>query len=454
MMFKKALSLLLITAMIISLLAGCSSSSSEKDEVNAPSGSSSSSSEKDGANEPAQDLSYEVKEPIEIEWWHSLESQYNDLIEEVIEKFNASGTNVKVTPVYQGSYSDLNEKLIAAQAANAMPAITVANTPYVAEYGDSGLCEVLDPYIKATGFDIDDFGKGLIEASSYDNKQVSLPFLISTQIMYYNKDMADAENIKLPETWDDMDEFINTVAKVNGGTTERYATAFPGWDHWYYETFFLNRGVEIINKDNETDLNSDIALDTASAMQKWCQDGKASWFYGKGASTNMRQGFFDGQYFSVIHTSSLYNMYVDKCDFEVGMHYLPGDNTRNSEIGGCVLLIPSKNSQEVKNAAWEFLQFLTGKEVNMLWAEKTGYMPTRNSVLDTEEGEAFLEEKPAFNAIFDHLDNIYPRIQHPAVSQVVKIWKETMAKNIIEGGDMNEALNEAKVLIDEVLEEY
>ena len=71
----------------------------------------------------------------------------------------------------------------------------MANTPYVAEYGAGGLTEDLTPYIQATGFEIDDFGKGMVDASSYDGKQVALPFLISTQIMYYNKDMADAEGI-------------------------------------------------------------------------------------------------------------------------------------------------------------------------------------------------------------------------------------------------------------------
>lgn len=397
---------------------------------------------------------YEVTEPIEIEWWHALESHYDDLIVEVIDRFNATGTNVTVIPVYQGSYSDLNEKLIAAQVAGTLPGLTVANTPYVAEYGNSGVCEVLDPYIKATNFDINDFGEGLIKASSFNNEQVSLPFLISTQIMYYNVDMQEAENIKLPNTWDEMDDFMNAAAKISGGETQRYATSFPGWDHWYFETFFLNRGVEIITEDNVTDLNSDLAVETASAMQKWVDDGKATWAYGSDGSTNMRQSFFDEKNFSVIHTSSLYNMYVDNCDFEVGMHYLPGDKTRNSEIGGNVMLIPAKNSQEVKNAAWEFLQFVTSKDVNMLWAEETGYMPTRNSVLSTEEGENFLAEKPAFQTIFDHLDNIYPRIQNPAVSQVVLVWRETMAKTIIEGGDMKTSLDEAKVLIDEALAEY
>jgi multiple sugar transport system substrate-binding protein len=135
------------------------------------------------------------------------------------------------------------------------------------------------------------------------------------------------------------------------------------------------------------------------------------------------------------------------------MHYLPGNLTRDSEIGGCVLLIPAKNSQEVKNAAWKLLTYLTGKDVNMLWARETGYMPTRNSVTLTAEGKAFLAEKPAFKAVFDNLDHIYPRIQHPAYSALSKIWMQEMAKVIIEGGDVASAMQKASKLIDEALQD-
>jgi len=398
---------------------------------------------------------YAVKAPIKIQWWHALEAQYAPLIEKVVADFEKQNPNIDVEAVYQGSYADLNEKLIAAQAAGTtLPAVTVANTPYIAAYGDSGLCEVLDPYIKATGFDIQDFGAGLRVASSFKGKQVSLPFLISTQIIFYNKDMADAEKIKLPETWAEMDEFMKKASKVANGVTQRYATVIPGWDQWYFEPFYLNAGVNIVNSDNQTtDLGSAKAVDIAKKLKQWCDEKKAYWAYGKDASGIMRQNFIDGKTFSVIHTTSLYNMYASTCKFKVGMAYLPGNQTRESEIGGCVLLIPSKNKQEVKNAGWKLLTYLTGKEVNMLWAKETGYMPTRNSVTLTSEGKAFLAEKPAFKAVFDNLDHINPRIQHPAYSALAKVWMQEMAKVIIEGGDVSSSMQKASKLIDEALQD-
>ncbi len=130
-------------------------------------------------------VSYEVTEPITIEWWHALEQQYWPLVEEIVGDFNNSDSLVTVEAKYIGNYATVNETLVAAHAAGSgLPALTVANTPYVAEYGKGGLTEDLTPYIQATGYDIDDFGEGMIAATSYEGKQVTLPFLISTQVIY------------------------------------------------------------------------------------------------------------------------------------------------------------------------------------------------------------------------------------------------------------------------------
>lgn len=446
---KKVLSLFMATALLVLTMAGCSGGSTGTTPTPAAPAPSSEAPEAPKAD-PAK---YAVTEPIEIEFWHALENQYQPTIDKIVADFESQNPNIKVNVIYQGSYTELNEKLIAAQAAGTtLPAVTAANTPYVAEYGASGMCEPLDDYILNTGFEIDDFGKGLVASTQFDSKQVCLPFLISTQVMYYNKTMADAEGITMPEKISEMDDFMQKAAKVNNGVTERYATVIPGWDQWYFETFYLNQGVKLVNDDMlSTDLDSEKSLAIAEQFKKWCDDGVAYWAYGTDASNIMRQNFIDGKAFSVMHTSSLYNTYVDKCDFEVGMHYYPGDITRNSEVGGSVLLIPAKLDQKVKNAGWQLLSFLCSKDVNMIWASETGYMPTRNSVLSTEDGKKFLEEKPAFKAIFDNLDTINPRIQHPAYSTFSKIWMETMGKAIIEKGDVTTSMKDAVVKMNEVL---
>lgn len=452
-MKKRLLMLLVLSLSIISLMACGNKEDNDKE---------SAGTVENGDNEPSEETEavdasqYEVTEPITITWWHALEDQYSGVVEKVVSDFNDSQDLITVEAEYVGNYSDVNEALVAAHAAGTgLPAVTVANTPYVAEYGASGLTEELEPYMAATGMDINDFGLGLVNASSFEGKQVSLPFLISTQIMYYNKDMADDLGVTIPTQFSEMEEFFEKVSEVDGnGNTSVYGTIIPGWDQWYFETFYLNNGVNIINEDGiSTDLDSEKAIETAKALQSWCDKGYAYWASGEDASSIMRQNFIDGNAFSVLHTTSLYDTYVDLCDFEVGMAWLPGGETHNSEIGGSILLIPSKNDQATKNAGWQFMSYLTSEEVNMTWAKETGYMPTRKSVLETDEAKAFLEEKPAFEAIFDNIDLINPRIQHPTWTQLVDVWKSYMAETIIEGLDMEEQMTYMAEEITELLED-
>ncbi len=458
---KKMMAVALTAAMGASLLSGCSGGGSTGgaavQQTQAAAESAGGSSAGGGQEAQAADASmYEVTEPITIQWWHALEDQYSQTVDEVVKGFNESQDLITVEPVYIGSYSQLNEALVAANAAGTgLPAITVTNTPYVAEYGAGGLTEVLDPYIQASGYDVADFGAGMLEAGKYDSKQMCLPFLISTQVVYYNKGMADELGVTIPEKWTDMDEFLEKVAIVNNGTTERYGTVVPGWDQWYFETFYLNNGIKLVNDDMiSTDLDNQAAVDMVYKFKEWCDKGLIYWANGADASSIMRQNFIDGKTFSVLHTSSLYNTYVDKCDFEVGMAWLPGsDTSKNQEIGGSMLLIPSKNDQATKNAGWQFMMYLCGKDVNMKWAKETGYMPTRNSVLKTEEGVKFLEEKPAFQCIFDNLDLIKPRISHPGWNQMVTIWKNYMAEMMIEDVDIPSKIEDMVEEINEVLED-
>ena len=429
------------------VMTACSGGSTGKANTTASSAAS-------AAPETVDPSKYEVTEPITITWWHALESQYDELVADVVKKFNATQNLITVEAQYNGSYKDINEALVAAHAAGTgLPAVAVANTDYVASYGDSGLYENLDPYIAGTGYDVDDFSAGLLLSSQHEGKQVALPFLHSTQVIYYNKTMADENGWTIPEKIQDFTPFLAEIHSKKG----IYGTVVPGWDQWYFETLYLNEGVQIITGDNDCDLNGDAALGVTKMIKGWCDAGDAYFAAGTDASATMRQNFYDQKTFSVMHTSSLYNNYVSKCpDFEVGMAWYPAATTgdKNSEVGGCVLGIPSKNDQATKNAAWQFLQFLCGKEVNMEWAEGTGYLPTRNSVLNTEEGKKFLEKKPAFQCIFDNLNLINPRIQNAAWSELATTWKNYMEIIMNQGGDITSDSNDMVTEINEILEDH
>ena len=404
---------------------------------------------------------YDVTEPITIKWWHAHESRYEEHLNWMVNKFNAeNGMGITVEPVYIGGYSELNTQFIAAAAAGTgtVPALVTCNTSYPASYGKDGLCEVLDPYIEAFDYDVEDFGEGLVASTSYDGEQIALPYLISTQVMYYDKTAAEAEGITMPKTFDEIEAFLEKATLFNeDGTTKRYGTVFGGWDYWYYEMLFKNNGVETVLADGTTDVNSPKSVEITTKMKEWIDKGYAYYAYGSGASTNMRELFWTSQgAFSVFHTSSLYDTYVEKAGdkFEVGMCWLPGssDGTSfKSEVGGSAILIPAAASQAEKNAAWQFLMFMTSPEINLYWADKTGYFPTRQSVQGTAEYEEYLTRKPAMVDVVSMAGWINPRNQHPAYDTCANLWETALYDIFNNDAPIQETLDQLAVEIQENL---
>lgn len=401
---------------------------------------------------------YAVDEPITITWWHAHEDQLIEYLDYMVEQFHASQDLITVDPVYIGSYGEINTQLIAAVASGDVPALSTANTSYPAAYGAAGIAEILDPYIEAFDFDIQDFGEGLIASTSYEGQQVALPYLISTQVMYYNQDQATAEQITMPKTFDEIEAFLEKATIFNeDGTTKRYGTVFVGWDYWYYETLYKNNGVWTVLDDETTDINSEMSIYITSKIKEWIDKGYAYYAYGTAASANMRQLFWDGGAFSVFHTSSLYDTYVEQADFEVGMAWLPGNNAGDSfisEVGGAAILIPANATQRQKNAAWQFLMFMASPEINLYWADKTGYFPTRASVMGTPEYEEYLERKPAMKDIVAMGSWINPRNQHPAYDSIGNEWRHALVRIFNEGAPVEQTLNNLAEDIQEILEDF
>ena len=410
---------------------------------------------------------YDVTEPITIKWWHAHEAQFDPQIEYMVNKFNTENQfGIKVEPVYKGAYAEIHTAFIAADAAETVPALVCCNTSYPASYGAAGLCEVLDPYIEAFDYDVADFGEGLIASTSYDDEQICLPYLISTQCMYYNKTALEAEGLEMPKTFDEIEAFLEKATIFNeDGTTARYGTVFGGWDYWYHEMLFKNNGVQIVTEDGKTDVNSEMSVLLNTKIKEWIDKGYAYYAYGTGASSNMRDLFVAGGAMSVFHTSSLYTTYTSKVDayyaenpenaFEVGMAWLPGGNdgvSFKSEVGGAAIFIPAKASQAEKNAAWQFMMFMASPEINLYWSDNTGYLPTRASVTSLPEYTEYLERKPAMNAVIEMASWINPRNQNPAYDACGNLWRAALASIYNDGAPVQETLDQLAVEIQEKLD--
>ncbi|MCF2941825.1 extracellular solute-binding protein [Paenibacillus alkaliterrae] len=111
---------------------------------------------------------------------------------------------------------------------------------------------------------------------------------------------------------------------------------------------------------------------------------------------------------------------------------------------GCQLVMTSKSTKEEKEAAWEFITWMTSKENTTYQHKHVGYLPTRMSAVESDELKAHFAEYPQFKVAVDQLEYARPRPMENAYPEVAKIVKDAIQKAIIEPDTSpQEALNEA-----------
>ena len=99
-------------------------------------------------------------------------------------------------------------------------------------YAAEGVLENLDPYVEASGYNLEDYWPGLLDSAMFEGAHYGFPRDIEVNILYYNKDLFDAAGIDYPTdawTWDDLQAAAEALTvKDASGNTETYALAMEG----------------------------------------------------------------------------------------------------------------------------------------------------------------------------------------------------------------------------------
>ena len=183
--------------------------------------------------------------PVTIEFWHSMGSTTGELIQEIVDEFNASQDEVYVEAIYQGDYTTAGTKLQAAVSGGNAPQVAQIEITSVGMYANAGMLLDLMPFAENDPeFDLDGFYDGVMDFSYYDDQLISLPNGRSVPVLYYNADAFEAAGLGAPETWEDMR--AAATALTGDGT---YGFGLPVGDSWYYLAMVLTAGGQIYNEE-------------------------------------------------------------------------------------------------------------------------------------------------------------------------------------------------------------
>ncbi|MGI5888988.1 MAG: ABC transporter substrate-binding protein [Oscillospiraceae bacterium] len=423
MKFARKTAALILAAIMALSLFGCSSGGSE------------SSSGQSGSSDSAVDL----------EVWYAISGNSGETFVSMAEEFDNSNDNISLELSYSGNSSDTATKVSAALLSGDAPdvALMYAGPLYTGGRDDFTMQEL----IKDEDFNADDIYSGMWDYCSYMDKGIcAVPFGISTQIMYYNKDLVEAAGIDMtnpPETWDEFLEVAETCMEYGKANVSDDTIGFDTTDSaWLFKSMLKQNGCDIIETSDGT-ITADFADDAAVEVADYWKSLVDAGVMPAGEHSNAENKFLAGTCAFIAASSNRISRWEGATTFEIGAIEMPSFGEKSLALGGNVLVILTDDETKV-NAAWEFIKAMTTTENNIKFSLATGYLPIRKSAVESSEAQQAITENEMYGIAFKQLDyawSYYHFEQMGTMDSLMRSSLDQIEKGV--GGTTQEVLESA-----------
>jgi multiple sugar transport system substrate-binding protein len=364
--------------------------------------------------------------PTEIAVWHGYQDTEGEVFKGLIDQYNKDHPDVKVSELYSSNDLVL-QKVLTAVRGNSAPDVAymfgswspnIAKIPQVVDMKD----EVSKPDWKW-----DDFYQAERDATKVGDKVVGVPALVDNLAIVYNKKLFADAGVAPPTpdwTWDD---FRAAAAKLTDPAKGQFGWLIPADGSedtvWHYIPMLWEAGGNILTPDNaKAAFNSEAGVKALTTLQQMAVDDKS--LYLDTTNENGPKLMNSGKIAMLVtgpwDLSSL-------SDIDYGVQVMPtyaGSNGGHQTIAGPDNWVVFNNGDKRKQAAIDFVKWLTAPEQVKAFSLGTGDLPIRASVGDDksvlDELNKNVPGTAEFVANLKNVKTVRPQVeQYPAVSEAL-----------------------------------
>ena len=384
---RKILSLILALVLCLATFAGCGSGSAFADfEV--------------------PEEGFDTTTPITIKFYHTMGANLREVLDRYIVEFNKIYPNITVEHEQVGGYDDVRDQIKTEITVGNQPNIAYCYPDHVALYNMAQAVQTLDSLIASdkeitradgttetlglTQAQIDDFIQGYYnEGKEFgDDRMYTLPLSKSTEVLYYNKTFFDKHNLKVPTTWDEMEEVCKKIKVIDPDSIPLGYDSEANWFITMCEqsgSDYTSAGDDHFIFDNETNYAF------VKRFREWYQKGYVTTQELSGGYTSelftKKESEAGNSYMSIGSSAGATHQRPDKVDekypFDVGIATIPQLNAAAPKVisqGPSLTIFKKSNPQEVL-ASWLFVKYLTTcVEFQAEFSMASGYIPVIKSV--------------------------------------------------------------------------
>lgn len=206
---KRIITALLVAAMGVGTLAGCSAGEPTKDPAKDP---AATESKAEGTPEGGEAT-------VRIAWWGN--QVRNDTTVAMLDAYVAKKPEVK----YEAEFTDWSgywDKLATQAASNNLPDIIQMDYSYLSQYQSKGQLADLTPYTTDGKLDVSNVDDSILALGQLDDKLFALCSGVNAVGMFYNTRLAKEAGIEVPmnPTYEDVAQMSKTVFEKTGIKSE------------------------------------------------------------------------------------------------------------------------------------------------------------------------------------------------------------------------------------------
>jgi len=331
--------------------------------------------------------------------------------------FMRENPDIKVTPIYAGSYQETLTKAQTALKAGAGPQLAVLLSTDVFSLIDDDLILPID-MLAATASDkawLGSFYPAFLQNGEVGGHTWGVPFQRSTVVLYWNKTAfrdAGLDPDRPPATWQEHADFAVKLTRRTGDTVSQWGVQIPsaGFAYWLFQALTTEAGGTLANAEGTaTDYASAASIE---ALRYWIDlstkyhahpPGVVEW----GTTPN---DFLQQKVAMIWTTTGNLSNIRSNAKFPFGVAMLPADKQRGSPTGGGNFYLFKAANEPQREAGLRFVRWISSPERAAQWGIATGYVATRPDAWETSAMKQYLAGFPPAAVARDQLPYAVPEL--------------------------------------------
>ncbi len=395
-----------------------------------------------------------------ITMYHAFTSNTLMALRTLIADFQKEYPNIRVRAEYVGDA--LAQKLQASIAAGNPPDISWMTSGAHAEFARSGAIYNLSEFIDGPNGLSDEVMNDFFPIMktymeyNFDGNWWALPVNATSMALIYNADMVraaglDPENLQV-ETWEDFGRLTAQLTNAREGVFGFHVPVFTGgmasYFDWFFRPFIWNAGGKYVTDDLQQ-----VAYDSPEAKEAVQFFYDLIYKYEGGTISPANQAFDMGKVAITLDGPWAIPQF-NNLRFEWGAMLYPegpsGERYHPSAGEPVVIFKDAKHPDE----AWEFLKFWIRPDNMAKWSITSGYLPTRQSVMDDPAYKQVIENTPGLQVFVEALNYGAPSETTPSYNRIVDGYAAAVELILNQKADLDQAIDAAAAEANAVIAEY